>query len=111
MATWAGGVFCTIVVPGERTPNGTVDHLSHRPTLENHFDRRRLACQKVASAQLAGFESCLAPQAGRLWALGGEGVAGVKANNKLGGRTVFAARSTGAVWSGRIIFRAGQQLS
>jgi hypothetical protein len=49
---WVGGVFCTIMVPGGRSPNGTVDHRPHRPTLENHVNRSRVAHGERASAQV-----------------------------------------------------------
>jgi len=47
IASWRFG-------PGGRTHNGTVDHLPRRPTLENHFSRRRLARQEITSAPVLG---------------------------------------------------------
>jgi hypothetical protein len=42
--------FCPIRVLGERSPNGTVDYLSHRPTLEHHGNRSRVAHGESGSA-------------------------------------------------------------
>jgi hypothetical protein len=44
-------VFCTIVMPRGRSPNGTVDHLSRRPTLEDHFSKIRLTLPRRDSVQ------------------------------------------------------------
>lgn len=48
--------------------------------MENRFGPR-VTRQEMALAQRRGFESCLAPQAGRTGALEGEGIAGVKATS------------------------------
>ena len=50
------GRICTIrrVVPGGRSPNGTVDHLPYRSILENHSICRRIAPQEKASASILG---------------------------------------------------------
>ena len=37
-------------VPGGRSPNGAVDHLTRGPTVENHVNRSRLAHGESASA-------------------------------------------------------------
>ncbi len=40
-----------------RSPNGTVDHLSRRPTLENHVNRSSLAHQESASGRFSGLDA------------------------------------------------------
>ncbi len=45
-----GGTARIPLVPGERSPNGTVDPLSRRPTLESYVNRSRVAHGESASA-------------------------------------------------------------
>ena len=52
MAPFMGGLARGAIwgVPGERSANGTADHLSHRPTLEDHFSKIRVDLQEGESA-------------------------------------------------------------
>jgi hypothetical protein len=56
-------------IRGERTHNGTVDHLPHRQVMEG--DRYWVGYR--------GFETPLAPREGRIWALDGKAFGGVMA--------------------------------
>jgi len=70
--------FAQLAVRGGGTPNGTVDHLPHRPTLEHHVDRSRVGHDERASRHGGGLESGTAPQAGRIGALAGKDFGGVE---------------------------------
>jgi len=62
---------------GGGTPNGTVDHLPHRPTLEHHVDRSRVGHDERHQG-MGRLESGTAPPTGRIGALDGKDFGGVE---------------------------------